>query len=188
MSIRDDQREKTIERLAGHLLETGLGETSLRQLAKAAGVSDRMLLYYFADKAEVLSAVITRIAGQVAMDLDATLPPDVTLPPGAMIMLAAEMTAGPQMRGFMRLWVEMIAAAARQEEPFAGIASQVLASFRSFMAPRLDCPPGTDREAIAGAIIALIDGLALVEICSSEAEMQALRAALPGLFGGAAAV
>ncbi|MFN9375915.1 MAG: hypothetical protein ACK564_02585 [Novosphingobium sp.] len=44
MSIRDAQREAVIERLAGHLLAHGLARTSLRQLAQAAGVSDRMLL------------------------------------------------------------------------------------------------------------------------------------------------
>lgn len=184
MSIKDDQREKVVERLAGHLLETGLARTSLRELARAAGVSDRMLLYYFADKAEVLGAAAIRVASQVASDLDATLPPGVTLPPGAMIRLSAELTATPQMRRFMRLWVEMIAAAARQEEPFVTIAAQVLANFRTFLAPRLDVPAGTDREALAGAIIALIDGLALVDICSDEAQSRAMRDALPGLFGG----
>jgi AcrR family transcriptional regulator len=45
MSTRDEQRDKVVERLAGHLLEHGLARTSLRQLAAAAGVSDRMLLY-----------------------------------------------------------------------------------------------------------------------------------------------
>ena len=63
MSIRDARREVVIERLAAHLLEHGLSRTSLRQLASAAGESDRMLLYYFADKAELLGAVVTRLAG-----------------------------------------------------------------------------------------------------------------------------
>jgi len=185
MSIKDDQREKVVERLAGHLLETGLAKTSLRELAKAAGVSDRMLLYYFADKAEVLSAAAIRVADQVARDLDATLPPGVRLAPGPMIELSAEMTASPQMRRFMRLWVEMIGAAARQEAPFDTIAAQILANFRTFLMPRLDVPEGTDREALAGAIIAMVDGLALIDICSDEAQSRAIRGALPGLFGGA---
>ena len=65
MGIRDEQRERVVERLSGHLLATGLAQVSLRQLATAAGVSDRMLLYYFDDKAEVLSASLQRIAGQM---------------------------------------------------------------------------------------------------------------------------
>jgi AcrR family transcriptional regulator len=183
MSIKDDQREKVIERLARHLLETGLARTSLRELARAAGVSDRMLLYYFTDKAEVLAAAAIRVSDQVAREMDAVLAPGVTLPPAAMVLLSAEMTATPPMRRFMRLWIEMVAAAARQEEPFVTIAAQVLANFRSFVVPRLDVPAGTDREALAGAIIAVIDGLALVDVCSTEPEMRATHKALAGLLG-----
>jgi hypothetical protein len=83
----------------------------------------------------------------------------------------------------MRLWVEMIGAAAKGEEPFVTISAQVMGGFKQWLAARLEVPAGTDREALAGAIIALIDGLALVEICSSEAEMRATHKALAGLFG-----
>ncbi|NCU12087.1 MAG: TetR/AcrR family transcriptional regulator, partial [Sphingomonadaceae bacterium] len=81
MSVRDEQREAVVERLAAHLLETGLSRTSLRQLAAAAGVSDRMLLYYFADKAEVLSAVLARVAGELAMRLTKAIPDGAPLKP-----------------------------------------------------------------------------------------------------------
>jgi AcrR family transcriptional regulator len=56
MTVRAVQRQVVTERLAGHLLATGLARTSVRQMAAAAGVSDRMLLYYFKDKAEVIAA------------------------------------------------------------------------------------------------------------------------------------
>ena len=58
MTIREEQRRRVTERLAGHLLATGLSRTSVRQLAAAAaaGVSYRMLLYDFKDKTEVIAA------------------------------------------------------------------------------------------------------------------------------------
>lgn len=183
MSIRDEQRERVAERLAEHLLATGLTQTSLRALARAAGVSDRMLLYYFADKTEVLSAATTRIAAQSVAGLAQALPEGKRLAPRELIMLAVQLTTGPDMRRFMRLWVEMIGAAAKGEEPFVTISAQVLGGFKQWLAARLEVPAGTDREALAGAIIALIDGLALVEICSSEADMRATHKALAGLFG-----
>ena len=46
MTTREEQRQLVIERLSRHLLDVGLAQASLRQLAAAAGVSDRMLLYY----------------------------------------------------------------------------------------------------------------------------------------------
>ena len=182
MSVRDDHRERVTERLAAHLLETGLTQDSLRQLARAAGISDRMLLYYFADKAEVLSAAAARIAAQTVESLAEALPEGTTLPPRKLIMLATQLTAGPKMRQFMRLWVEMIAAAAKGEEPFVTISGHVMASFKQWLAARLEVPVGTDAAATAGVIIALIDGLALVDICSSEADMQATHRAVAELF------
>ena len=184
MIKRVQQREVVAGRLATHLLDTGLTQTSLRQLAKAAGVSDRMLLYYFADKAEVLSAATTLVAAQSVGGLAGAIPAGTRLPPRAMILLAVQLTAGPQMRRFMRLWVEMIAAAAKGEEPFVTISAQVMAGFRQWLADRLDLPAGTDPGAVAAVIIALIDGLALVDICSTDAEMLAAHQALAGLLDG----
>ncbi|MEL0212249.1 MAG: TetR family transcriptional regulator, partial [Novosphingobium sp.] len=74
MSVREQQREKVVMLLAEHLLETGLTQTSLRQLANAGGVSDRMLLYYFPDKAAVMAAAIERVAGSLAAALAELLP------------------------------------------------------------------------------------------------------------------
>ena len=183
MSIRDEQRKRVAERLAEHLLATGLTQTSLRQLARAAEVSDRMLLYYFTDKTEVLAAATARIAAQSVAGLADALPEGTRLPPRELVLLAAQLTSGPDLRRFMRLWVEMIGAAAKGEEPFVAISAQVLGGFKQWLAARLDVPEGIDRAATAGAIIALVDGLALVEICSTEAEMHAMHKALAGLLG-----
>ncbi len=182
MSIRDTQREMVVERLAGHLLETGLACTSLRQLAAAAGVSDRMLLYYFADQAEVLSVVMARVAGELAQRLAEAVPEGRPLKPAELVRRAAQFTTGPEMRRFMRLWVEVVAAAAKGEAPFAAIAAEVMAGFRMWVDSRLDLPEGTDREATAAAIIAVIDGLALVDICAEDDLAPRMTGALAALL------
>lgn len=182
MSIRDEQREAVIERLAEHLLEHGLARTSLRQLAAAAGVSDRMLLYYFTDKAEVLDAVMARVAGELSVRLAQAIPDGAPLPPAELIRRAAAFTTGPEMRRFMRLWVEVVAAAARGEAPFPAFVAQVMAGFRHWVDARLDLPQGADREGTAAAIIAVIDGLALVDICSEDEIASRMAAALSCLL------
>ena len=182
MGVRDEQRETVVERLAAHLLETGLSRTSLRQLAAAAGVSDRMLLYYFADKAEVLSVVMARVAGELAQRLAEAVPEGRPLKPAELVRRAAQFTTGPEMRRFMRLWVEVVAAAAKGEAPFAAIAAEVMAGFRMWVDSRLDLPEGTDREATAAAIIAVIDGLALVDICAEDDLAPRMTGALAALL------
>lgn len=182
MSIRDTQREAVIERLARHLLEHGLARTSLRQLAAAAGVSDRMLLYYFADKAEVLAAAMARVAGELSLRLAEAIPDGAPLKPAVLVRRAAAFTTGPEMRRFMRLWVEVVAAAARGEAPFPAIVTQVMAGFRHWVDARLDLPEGADREGTAAAIIAVIDGLALVDICSADEIAPRMAQALSTLL------
>lgn len=182
MNIRDEQREMVTGRLSAHLLETGLSRTSLRQLAAAARVSDRMLLYYFADKAEVLATAMARIAGELAMRLAVAIPDGTLLPPAELVRRSAQFTTGPEMRRFMRLWVEVVAAAARNEAPFPAIVAQVMAGFRLWVDARLDLPDGADREGTAAAIIAVIDGLALVDICSEDQLAPRMTAALGTLL------
>mgnify|MGYP003390332937 CR=1 FL=1 len=68
--MSDKRRDALIDTLADHVLAEGLSASSLRPLAKAAGTSDRMLLYYFKDKAEVIAAVLERIAARLVAMLD----------------------------------------------------------------------------------------------------------------------
>ena len=59
--------------MADHLLAAGLTGVNLRALAAAAGTSDRMLLYYFTDKDELLAATLACIAARLTAKLDAAV-------------------------------------------------------------------------------------------------------------------
>lgn len=181
MIQRDAQRDAATEKLARHFLATGLGQTSLRQLAEAAGFSDRMLLYYFADKSDIVTTVMQRLAGELAARLSAGLPETPRLAPAILLRKAAELTTAPEVRPYMRLWIESVAAASRGEEPFPAITQAILAGFREWLDERLDLPPDADREGVAMAVLATLDGLALIEICSGPATVAQAVAALDTL-------
>ena len=177
MSTRDQQREKVVVALVRHLGETGLAQTSLRELATAAGVSDRMLLYYFPDKNSVLAAVMKRMASDLSTILAEALPVDLALMPADLIVRAARLTTGDAMRPFMRLWVQIVAAAARNEEPYTDMARQVMRGFEFWIESRLAPQFQNGSMGTATAILALIDGLALIEICAGpERAEQAIDA------------
>ncbi|MCA6224210.1 MAG: TetR family transcriptional regulator [Phenylobacterium sp.] len=179
MALRAAQRQVVTERLAGHLLASGLARTSVRQLAAAAGISDRMLLYYFRDKAEALGEAMGHVAAQLGGRLEAALPAGARRPPERLLAEAARIATDPEVRPFMALWMEVIAAAARGEAPFAGIARQVTAGFLSWIETRLDIEDAERRAATAGLILAAIDGLALLEI-GAGAERAAAAAERAG--------
>lgn len=178
MTVREAQQQKVVAALARHLLATGLGQTSLRQLAAAAGVSDRMLLYYFPDKNAILMAVLGKIAGELTAQLATAIPEGDLLGPNEFLVTIAKLTTRDEMRPGLRLWVELVAAAAKKEEPYAAIARQIMAGFQNWVVSRLDVPDGMDPSSVATAIIALIDGLALVEICVGAENVAAAVHAL----------
>lgn len=182
MNVRDEQRGRVAEKLAAHLLAHGLSRSSLRQLAAAAGVSDRMLLYYFADKSEVLSASLERIATRVIDSLAQAFPEGQRFPVRELVLRAATVTGQPEMRGFMRLWIEVIAAASRGEAPFVDISGQIVLGFQNWIESRLALAEGKDRAGLALAIIGLIDGLALIDACIGEQAAQDAMSALPKLL------
>ena len=169
VTIRENQRGRAIAAIGAHLLARGLAETSLRQLAVAAGVSDRMLLYYFADKADILAQAMAQIAGESGAQLAKAIPADAALTAGQLIGEAVRVTSTPAMKPFMRLWIEVVAAAARGEAPFPAIAQQITAGFLSWIEARLGGTPPNERAAAAAMILAVVDGMALVEICSGAA-------------------
>jgi AcrR family transcriptional regulator len=167
MSVREKQRRVVASRLAEYILEHGLAATSLRQLAKAAGVSDRMLLYYFADKAEVLWESLSQITEGLITVLDAAVP-DRRFDLDTLLAKALQLTRSAEVRPSMRLWLEIIAAAAKNEEPFPKLAAEILNRFLDWLDQRLAIPDDAKRSEAAARILATIDGIALFDLVGRE--------------------
>jgi AcrR family transcriptional regulator len=177
MRIKAERREQVITALVGHLLANGLGQTSLRPLAAAAGISDRMLLYYFNDKTELMSCVIGRIADGFAAGLDAAMPAD-PLPPDQLLQQVIALVRSPAMQPSMRLWLEIVAAAARQEPPYPALATRILEQFIAWLDVRIAAPPGPARTRQAALMLAVIDGAALFDMVGGNSQAEAAQAAL----------
>ena len=168
MAPRDNQRARATARIAAHLVATGLAATSLRQLAGAAQASDRMLLYYFTDKADALASAMSAIAGDLGARLADAIPPAPRLAPAALVAAAAQITTASDIKPYMRLWIEVVAAAARGEAPFPTIAHGIADGFRSWIEARLDPAGLADPGGTAALILATVDGLALLDACSED--------------------
>jgi AcrR family transcriptional regulator len=159
MGVRDERRTEVLDRVARHLLAAGLPGSSLRSLAAAAEVSDRMLLYYFADKAEVLTLALSQLARDMALVLDRSVP---AAPKRAFAPLLREIRvalASPVLRPFMHLWLEIASRAARHEPPYADLAGAIAEGFRSWIAMRLDAAS----EAECALMLAAVEGLVLLD-------------------------
>lgn len=182
MSIREDRRAAALERMADYLLAEGLAGASLRPLAKAAGISDRMLLYYFDDKEEVLALTLLTIAGRLQAALASVAPEPRS--PEQLAPALWSILQGADMRPVMALWLEISAAAARGQPPFAAISGQIADGFVAWVEARLDAPPGADRRALAALLLGTLDGLVMLDGVGRGTLAQSALEAWPFLTKG----
>lgn len=180
MKDREIRRQALLERMADHVLRLGLQGASLRPLAAAAGTSDRMLLYYFADKDELLAATLELLARRLLALLESawtgTAAYEILLPG------ICEALRSPAIGPYMRLWLELAAFAARGDEPFRAIAMQICDGFLAWCASRLHVDREADRVPLAALLFGTIEGLVLLDAIGrgSTAEAALRGVALRG--------
>jgi AcrR family transcriptional regulator len=163
MSIRDERREAAIERMADHLLLEGLGAATLRPLAAAAGTSDRMLLYYFADKNELLSATLHRLAARMTAQLDEAVPIGRLRSFPVLLEEVWAALASGGLKPFMHLWLDLAAGAARGLEPHHNIAGAIADGFLAWVTSRLKVPRATELASSAALFLTSIEGMLFLE-------------------------
>ena len=163
MTIRDDRREAAIERMADHVLSEGLAAATLRPLAAAAGTSDRMLLYYFADKDELLAATLERIAARMVARLDGAIPIEPRRPFPVLLREVWAAMASESLRPFMPLWLDLASGAARGLQPHRDIAGQIADGFLDWVAIRLKPESDGEPPLLAPLFLASIEGMYLLE-------------------------
>jgi AcrR family transcriptional regulator len=180
---RSARREDLAEAATDHVLEHGLVGLSLRPLAAALGTSDRMLLYHFRDKDDLVSTLL-RVSNERAMAaVRALVPsPDVRV---AVLTLWRTVTAAEQDK-CQRLYVEAAALGLLGREPYASVVREANAAWvrtvadylvasgmperlaaravvlvdAAFMGFQLDLPLDTDPREVEQAVADLADAVA----------------------------
>lgn len=161
MTRNDDRRAAILERLADHMLARGLSASSLRPLAKAAGTSDRMLLYYFADKDELVAATLEVVAARLTALLAART--GAPLPYDALLAKLVETLLDDALWPYMRLWLELASMAAGGDPLAKRVGEQLGRGFLAWDMAQLDCPDPAMRMAQAARLLLTIEGLVLLK-------------------------
>lgn len=155
-------RESLLPLLMAHVLKHGLGQASLRPMAKGAGTSDRMLLYHFGTKEQLVADLLTYIAEVYAVMLERALAGQDR--PGTREGLLAQILAqndDAAMAPFMRLWWEIVAGSARGLPGFRPAATAMMDQ----LVIRLEAMmPAGDPDPAGGArfLLTVIEGAAML--------------------------
>ena len=140
-----------------HVMEHGLGGESLRPLAKAAGTSDRMLIYHFGNKEQLITDLLEYIAAIYSTALEAGLGPDRAATRQECAARILAQSREPMMQQFMVLWWEIVAGAARGLPGYKPAAEQMIARQIDWLEQQM---PENDPDPRGGAryLMTLLEG------------------------------
>lgn len=172
------RRDELAAAIAAIVLADGLDALSLRPLAARLGTSARMLLYHFGSKDALIRAVLGRIADAVGQ-LQHAASSGPAESPAKFLADLLRSAADPATAPLARAWTEVIARAAREEQPYRAIAAETVGGWLDWIANRLI--PGPDNGAVAVAILSIVEGIAIVEAARPGTTPAAQRL-LPTLF------
>lgn len=157
-------KDSLLPLLTAHVLAHGLGQASLRPLAKAAGTSDRMLIYHFGSKEQLIADLLSHVAGIYSSGLDAVIGPD-DRPPTRQAMLARilEQNGDPAMQPFLQLWWEIVGGAARGLPGYRAAAEAMVGELLAWLESRM---PEDDPDPAAGArlLLTVIEGTLMLGV------------------------
>ena len=160
----DQKKIQIIERVVGYIVGNGLlSGMGIRSLAKAAGTSDRMLIYYFGSKDELIDQALNVIASGVVDQLDGLL--GTHKRPGEQLL--AECTAVVSHEGFkpaVQLWFELVGLSVRQQEPYASNATQLAQNWVDWVESRLEEP----KEGEAADLYAHLEGRLMLKLIQNR--------------------
>lgn len=179
MEKTEQKRQLLTEKMADHLLQHGFAEFTLRSLGVATGTSDRMLLHYFADKDELLTATLALVAERLLANLR-------SLQPGKMneqelIGFLAGLLKSPEIVPYTNLWLELTSVAIRAGEPYRTTAAQIAVTFLDWIKSSLDSDDTRYHDASSAFVLTVVEGLVLLNAIGKEDEAsRALGWALRG--------
>lgn len=165
------------EILAGALataFEGGLSQVSFGRVAKHLAINDRIVVYYFPTKEDLVTEVLVALGAHLQQTLTSAFAapaPDHL----AMARAAWPVLAQPSSDPVLALFFEANGLAAAGRAPYRTVVPQLVEAWIAWAAELLDGTPGR-RRAEAEAAVALLDGLLLLrQLAGHEAARRAAR-------------
>ena len=146
------RRDEVAQAATDYVLEHGLVGLSLRPLAAELGTSDRMLLYHFDSKDDLVAAVL-RVSNDRSVSEIRALPPSPDVRTAVLDLWAA--VTSPRLDRCQRMYVEAAALGLFGREPYATVVREANEVWIGAVADHL-VASGTPREKARRAV-ALLD-------------------------------
>jgi len=176
------KREALATQIADALLAEGVAQIPLRDLAARLGTSDRMLLYYFDDKTDLVEAAIAELSARMGAMLAEVTPAD-RRPPAEVLESTARFLLSSPVAPFMNVWADIAARGGRGEAPFQAMAARSVESSLAWLDGQLAIADDRARRTAASTILAVVEGVRMIE-AAAPGSTAGVTALLSGSFVG----
>ncbi len=169
-------REQILAGAVETALQDGLSQITFGRVARHLGVNDRIVVYYFPTKDDLITEVLLHMGAQ----LQEVLARAFTTPAAdhvALARVAWPVLARPEVDPVFALYFETSGLAAAGREPFATLATELVDVWITWLS-EFFTGPARQRRTEAEAALALIDGLLLLRQIAGPAAANRAAARL----------
>lgn len=141
-------------------LEGGLSCLTYSKVAARTGTSDRMVVYYFPSKDNLVESVVGELAGGLFAVLDRAIG-DEPMDPDDVLRVSWPVFASKRNDPVFRVFFELVGLASARVDPYAALATTIIRDWADWLTPRMTGVPSARRSA-ALSVMARVDGLLLI--------------------------
>jgi len=167
-------REEILEGALAAAFDDGLSQLTFGRLAKRLGISDRVVVYYFPTKDDLITDVVVALGARLQVTLAeafSTCAADHV----ALLRAAWPVVTTPDADAVFALFFEANGLAATGREPYRSLVRDLVAGWIEWAGDFLDGDADV-RRTEAEAAIAMVDGLLLLrQLSSPEAAERAAK-------------
>ena len=175
MSKNDELKKEMLQSMGDYVLANGLNAASLRPLAKAAGTSDRMLIYHFENKQKLLSELLTFLAKDLQTKLNDALPRRRARSAKKLLLEIISLLRREPFSQYMQLWLEIVSSASRGSEIHGAVGKDIIDGFRHWLTERLPNNGERHDDTLAMIFLAVEGSLLLDAIGQTELSNKAIK-------------
>jgi AcrR family transcriptional regulator len=168
-------REDIVEAAIDLVLAEGLASLSYGKVAKSLGISDRMVVYYFASKEVLVTSVVEAMGARLHDVLSGAFPTPASA--DQLLRTAWPLLASSKVDQLMAVYFEVVGLATAKKEPYVALSAALVESWVSWISELIRGDGPAERRRLALSIVARIDGLLMIrQVCGPRAANDAARA------------
>ncbi len=166
----DAKKEVIIENIADYILKNGIKNASLRNIAYAISISNRMLLHYFKDKEEMMTEALTHITKNFLSIIENVKLEKMSL--SSLIPYLYHILKATGINLYIQLFLELISFSAEQNEPYSSIAGKIGEIFYNWIENSIIINNDENKEEKISFTFAIIEGIVILNALHYDEKIE----------------